>query len=151
MMFTLIFGAIGFFGLGISLHYKIEWIVPLLFICMLFFGLSFLNIAVYGYLGDCLRNHAPEAFASINVRNCYLFGICDYCDADAGINYFIAQWIDSQGPLKVFAIIGGIHIFIISLTLPMYVFGKKARSWTARKTLFKNILHSSSWSTAKSQ
>jgi hypothetical protein len=56
------------------------------------------------------------------------------------MNYFIAGWITSEGPLEVFSIIGGIHIFICILTIPMYVFGKKCRSMTARLPLYKAIM-----------
>jgi len=44
------------------------------------------------YLTDCHRDKAPEAFAAINLRNIYSFGM----------NYFISSWIDSQGPKEVF-------------------------------------------------
>jgi hypothetical protein len=101
-----------------------------MFQSILGFGLSFLNIAVYGYITDCLRDHAPEAFASINLRNIYSFGM----------NYFIAGWITDEGPLEVFCIIGGVHIFICLMTIPMYVFGKKCRSMTARLPIYKAIM-----------
>jgi hypothetical protein len=52
----------------------------------------------------------------------------------------IAQWYISQGPLIVFSIIGATHIFVTALTIPMYIYGKKARSWTARKKFFKGIV-----------
>jgi hypothetical protein len=57
-----------------------------------------------------------------------------------GMNYFIADWITTQGPLEVFSIIGGIHIFICLLTIPMYVFGKRVRSMTARLPFYKAIM-----------
>lgn len=75
MFFTFVFGTIGFFGFGISLHYQLPWIVPFAFECIIIFGLSFLGIAIYGYITDCLRDHAPEAFASLNLANLYEFGI----------------------------------------------------------------------------
>ena len=57
-----------------------------------------------------------------------------------GMNYFIADWITAQGPLEVFSIIGGIHIFICLLTIPMYVFGKRVRSMTARLSFYQAIM-----------
>jgi hypothetical protein len=68
-----------------------------------------MTIAVYGYLTDCHRDKAPEAFAAINLRNIYSFGM----------NYFISDWISSQGPKEVFSIIGGIHVFICLCAIPM--------------------------------
>jgi hypothetical protein len=42
-----------------------------------------------------------------------------------------------MGPLQVFSTIGGLHIFIMLLTIPMWIFGKRARSLTARVPFFK--------------
>lgn len=74
MVFTFVFCTIGFFGLGITLHYQLVWIIPLTFLCLVVFGLSFLNIVTYAYITDCLREHAPEAFASLNLNRLYEFG-----------------------------------------------------------------------------
>ena len=57
-------------------------------------------VSVYGYITECHRNKAPEAFAALNLRNIYSFGM----------NYFISSWISTQGPLQVFSTIGGLHI-----------------------------------------
>ena len=69
----------------------------------------------------------PQAFAALNLRNIYSFGM----------NYFISSWISSMGPLQVFSTIGGLHIFIMLLTIPMWIFGKRCRSLTARVPFFK--------------
>jgi hypothetical protein len=75
MAVTCIFGAIGFFGFGITLHNQLPWIVPYIFFCIIVFGLAFLNIVTYSYVTDCLRDHAPEAFASLSLSKVYEFGI----------------------------------------------------------------------------
>ena len=49
--------------------------VPAL-IAFAFIGAAF----IYGYITECHRNKAPEAFASLNLRNIYSFGM----------NYFIS-------------------------------------------------------------
>lgn len=56
-----------------------------------------------------------------------------------GVNYVIAYWYISLGPFKLFSIMGGTQIVSICLTIPIYVYGKKIRSWTARREPFKNI------------
>ena len=68
------FGSIGWFGFGIALHYQLRWIIVFVFECILLFGLSFLNIATYGYVTDCLRDHAPEALTTLNLGGVYEFG-----------------------------------------------------------------------------
>jgi hypothetical protein len=57
-----------------------------------------------------------------------------------GMNYFFANWIVDNGPLQVFSVCGITHIAVMSLTVPMYIYGKRARSFTARKKFFQNIL-----------
>ncbi|RAO67552.1 uncharacterized protein BHQ10_003564 [Talaromyces amestolkiae] len=126
----LILGGMSFFGFGISLQNEDPWIGPVFFYGLQYFSVGFMTIAVYGYLTDCHRDKAPEAFASINLRNIYSFGM----------NYFVASWISSQGPREVFSIIGGIHVFICLMAIPMYIFGKRCRSWTSRVPIFQKVM-----------
>ncbi|KAI1617435.1 serine/threonine kinase 16 [Exophiala viscosa] len=126
---TLILGTAGFFGFGATLQNQAPWAAPVVLYGIMYFSMSFLNIGIYAYITECHRNKAPEAFASLNLRNIYSFGM----------NYFISSWITSEGPLQVFSIIGGCHIFICLLTIPMWIFGKRCRSFTARNKLFRKI------------
>jgi MFS family permease len=126
----LILGGMSFFGFGISLQNEDPWIGAVFFYGLQYFSVGFMTIAVYGYLTDCHQDKAPEAFASINLRNIYSFGM----------NYFVASWISSQGPREVFSIIGGIHIFICLMAIPMYIFGKRCRSWTSRVPIFQKVM-----------
>lgn len=127
---TLVIGGMSFFGFGWSIQNRDPWIGPVIFYGMQYFAVGFINIAVYGYLTDCHRDKAPEAFAAINLRNIYSFGM----------NYFISSWIDSQGPKEVFCIIGGIHVFICLTAIPMYIYGKRCRSWTSRVEIFQKVM-----------
>ncbi|OCT54622.1 cycloheximide resistance protein [Cladophialophora carrionii] len=129
---TLILGVVGFFGFGATLQNEAPWAGPVVLYGIIYFSMSFLNIGIYGYITECHRNKAPEAFASLNLRNIYSFGM----------NYFISDWITKQGPLEVFSIIGGLHIFICLLTVPMWIYGKRCRSFTARNPLFRKIQES---------
>jgi MFS family permease len=130
IIITLIIGGMSFFGFGWSLKVQDPWIAPVVFYGLQYFSVGFMSIAVYGYLTDCHRDKAPEAFAAINLRNIYSFGM----------NYFISSWISSQGPKEVFSIIGGIHVFICLMAIPMYIFGKRCRSWTSRVELFQKVM-----------
>ena len=127
---TLILGGISFFGFGWSISVDDPWIGPVIFYGLQYFSVGFMSIAVYGYLTDCHRDKAPEAFAAINLRNIYSFGM----------NYFISSWISSQGPKEVFCIIGGVHVFICLTAIPMYIFGKRCRSWTSRVKVFEKVM-----------
>jgi hypothetical protein len=130
VIITLIIGEMSFFGFGWSIQKRDPWIGPVIFYGMQYFGVGFMSIAVYGYLTDCHRDKAPEAFAAINLRNIYSFGM----------NYFISAWITSQGPKEVFCIIGGIHVFICLIAIPMYIYGKRCRSWTSRVKIFQTVM-----------
>jgi hypothetical protein len=57
-----------------------------------------------------------------------------------GMNYVIANWLQSQGPLRVFGIMGGTHAAVTLLAIPVYIYGKRMRSWTARNSLCRKIL-----------
>lgn len=74
MVFTFFFAAVGFFGMAISLHLEAPWIVPYILFCSVVLGLSFLNTVIYAYIADCLRDHSPEAFASLTLGKLYEFG-----------------------------------------------------------------------------
>ncbi|KAK3679515.1 hypothetical protein LTR78_001076 [Recurvomyces mirabilis] len=127
---VLILGGLSFFGFGLSLQAHDPWIAPVIFYGIQYFSVGFMNIAVYGYLTDCHRDKAPEAFAAINLRNIYSFGM----------NYFISSWLMSQGPGEVFSIVGGVHVFICLCAIPMYIFGKRCRSWTSRAKIFQVVM-----------
>ncbi|KAI2776024.1 MFS general substrate transporter [Daldinia loculata] len=130
IVITFVLGGMSFFGFGWSLQQQDPWIAPAIFYGLQYFSVGFMTIAVYGYLTDCHRDKAPEAFAAINLRNIYSFGM----------NYFISDWISSQGPKEVFCIIGGIHVFICLCAIPMYIFGKRCRSWTSRVKVFEKVM-----------
>ncbi|KAI1077829.1 MFS general substrate transporter [Whalleya microplaca] len=131
IVITFLLGGMSFFGFGWALQEQDPWIAPVIFYGLQYFSVGFMTIAVYGYLTDCHRDKAPEAFAAINLRNIYSFGM----------NYFISDWITTQGPKQVFCIIGGIHVFICLCAIPMYIYGKKCRSWTSRVSIFEKVMH----------
>ncbi|KAI0105384.1 MFS general substrate transporter [Hypoxylon sp. NC0597] len=130
IVITFVLGGMSFFGFGWSLQEQDPWIAPVIFYGLQYFSVGFMTIAVYGYLTDCHRDKAPEAFAAINLRNIYSFGM----------NYFISDWISSQGPKEVFCIIGGVHVFICLCAIPMYIYGKRCRSWTSRVKIFEKVM-----------
>lgn len=83
-----------------------------------------------------LRKHSPQStFATSTLLVTLVVDM-----TDLGMNFFIADWITTQGPLEVFSIIGGTHVFVMALTIPMYIYGKRARSLTARKNFYKAVM-----------
>ena len=146
-------GVAGFFGFGATMQNQAPWAGPVVLYGLIYFAMSFLNIGIYGYITECHRNKAPEAFASLNLRNIYSFGMNYFISGKCSLFRFASleefcvanaqtDWITKQGPLEVFSTIGGLHIFICLLTIPMWIFGKRCRSFTARNKLFRKIQES---------
>jgi hypothetical protein len=52
---------------------------------------------------------------------------------------FFASWLESEGSKKVFVAVGGIQLACLLLTIPMYIYGKRARMWTVRKNLMEKF------------
>ncbi|EGN99475.1 hypothetical protein SERLA73DRAFT_168884 [Serpula lacrymans var. lacrymans S7.3] len=114
---------IGWFGWAISANMQELWIGPAIFYSLLNFGQAVGSIAVVSYVVDAHSNYAPEAFATINcIKNLFTFGL----------TYYVVPWLTAQGVLRTFCTIGGINIWVCLMTIPMYVYGKRARSWVHR-------------------
>ncbi|KAH8116746.1 MFS general substrate transporter, partial [Phellopilus nigrolimitatus] len=118
-----IMSTIGFFGFAITAGLEKPWIAPAIFYAIINFGQAVGTIGVVTYVVDSHSHYAPEAFAAMNIiRGFFTFGV----------TYIITDWIQSQGVLRTFSTIGGINMGICLITIPMYIYGKRARSWVHR-------------------
>jgi hypothetical protein len=128
MISFLVFTATGFFAWGESLYQQDPWPIPVI-VCM---GLINLGVQLgctgaVTYVVDCHRQHAAEAFAVMNfLKNGFAFGLTFYCN----------DWIAIQGVRNCFFVIGGITVGLTLTTIPMYIWGKRARSYAARHMHF---------------
>lgn len=52
---------------------------------------------------------------------------------------FIVDWLKSDGARTVFLAIGGIQIACLLTSIPMYIFGKRARMWTVKRKLMEKF------------
>lgn len=52
---------------------------------------------------------------------------------------FIVDWLKSDGARTVFVTIGGIQIACLLTSIPMYIFGKRARMWTVKRKLMEKV------------
>ena len=82
-------------------------------------SLAFASGCVFGYVIDSYGNLAEEAFVAINSRNFLTFGL----------TYFVVDWLLADGAGKVFNILGGVFLIVCLLTVPLWIFGKRARNW----------------------
>jgi len=52
---------------------------------------------------------------------------------------FFTHWLEDDGPKDVFIAVGGIQMACLLFTIPMYIYGKRARMWTVRKNLMEKF------------
>lgn len=52
---------------------------------------------------------------------------------------FFNKWLDADGSKAVFLALGGIQLGCLLFTIPMYIFGKRARMWTVRKKMMAGL------------
>jgi hypothetical protein len=53
-----------------------------------------------------------------------------------GLSNFANDWVAAKGPAEIMYVFGGTSIFFCLLAVPVYVYGKRMRSWWARHNLF---------------
>lgn len=124
--------AAGFFAWGQSLYAQDPWPVPVI-VCLglINLGVQLGTTGVVTYIVDCHREQAAEAFAIMNfVKNLFAFGMTFYAN----------DWIMVQGVRNCFFVIGGITAAVVLTTIPMYMLGKRARSWTYRHQIITKIV-----------
>ncbi|KAF1946043.1 MFS general substrate transporter [Clathrospora elynae] len=132
MVTYLVFTATGFFAWGESLYNQDSWPIPVI-VCMglINLGVQLGTTAVVTYVSDSHREQAAEAFAIMNfVKNMFAFGLTFYAN----------DWIAVQGVRNAFFVIGGTTVAVTLTTIPMYVFGKIARSWVKRGGVLDSVL-----------
>lgn len=132
MITYLLFTATGFFAWGESLYRAEPWPVPVI-VCLglINLGVQLGTTGIVAYIADCHRTMAAEAFAVMNfIKNLFAFGMTFYAN----------DWVAHQGVRNCFFTIGSITVAAVLLTVPMYVFGKKARSLTFRRNLITSLV-----------
>ncbi|EPQ60393.1 MFS general substrate transporter [Gloeophyllum trabeum ATCC 11539] len=121
--FYAIFGSMAFFGWGISANKEDPWIGPVFFFGLANFGITLGASGSIAYVVDAHRRSAETAMGGvIFFKN--VFSVI--------ITLFINDWFVARGILSVFCTVGGVTLFTTFLTIPMYVCGKRARSWIHR-------------------
>ena len=130
MIVAIILGTVGFFGFGVTVHNKTHWTGPVLTYGLASMSFAFLSTCVFGYLLDSYQHLIEEAFVAINTRNIFTFGL----------TYFVNDWLARDGALKVFNVLGGCFLAVCMLTIPLWVFGKRIRSFIARQQWLNNFM-----------
>ena len=116
---------IGLMGFGWSIDERDAWIVPTIFFGIISFGCSLGSTTAITFCVDSYRQFAGEALVTLNFSKNIFHGLV--------FSLFFPRWLESEGPKDVFLAIGGIQMACLLTTIPMYIYGKRARMWTVRK------------------
>ncbi|UPK95240.1 hypothetical protein LCI18_006175 [Fusarium solani-melongenae] len=115
---ALVAGAVGFWGFGLSIHYRIHWFAPVFFFGLSAFGGAIMSLVSNTYLLDCHRKYAQDAYAAVTLIKAV---------TSFAISFFVNDWLTKHGPINVFFVIGSIHIVGCLYGLFLYVYGKRVR------------------------
>ncbi|KAM0439681.1 hypothetical protein ACHAPT_000773 [Fusarium lateritium] len=127
----LISTCIGLMGFGWSAEEKNHWIVPTIFFGIVSFGCSLGSTTAITFCVDSYRQYAGEALVTLNFSKNVLHGLV--------FSLFVTHWLHAEGPKMVYIWIGIIQLLLMLGTIPMYIYGKRARMWTVRANLMERF------------
>ncbi|KAJ4415831.1 hypothetical protein N0V85_002537 [Neurospora sp. IMI 360204] len=122
---------IGLMGFGWSAQLGDQWIVPTVFFGVVSFGCSLGSTTSITFCVDSYRQYAGEALVTLNFSKNIFHGLV--------FSLFVTGWLTADGPKTVFIWIGIIQLILLFLTIPMYIYGKRARMWTVRKNFMEKF------------
>ena len=110
------------FGIGSAK----EWAWPGVYVGLGFIGFGWGNAGdlSMGYLEDCYPNMVLEGMVGVAVIN-NTIGMIFTFGAD--------PWLEASGLLNTWIAIGVLSFVFMATTLPMAIYGKACRRWTAPK------------------
>lgn len=128
---TAISTVIGLMGFGWSAEEKDNFWIPTFFFGLISFGCSLGSTTAITYCVDSYRQYAGEALVTLNFSKNIFHGLV--------FSLFVVSWLEANGPKQVYICLGAIQLMALATTIPMYIFGKRARMWTVRKNLLEKF------------
>ncbi|KAK0723751.1 major facilitator superfamily domain-containing protein [Apiosordaria backusii] len=122
---------IGLMGFGWSAEVRDHWMVPTAFFGIISFGCCLGSTTSITFCVDSYRQYAGEALVTLNFCKNVLHGLV--------FSLFVTGWLSADGPKKVYIWIGVIQLILLLFTIPMYIYGKRARMWTVRKNFMERF------------
>jgi len=122
---------IGLMGFGWAAQERDNYMVPTLFFGIISFGCSLGSTTSITFAVDSYRQYAGEALVTLNFSKNIFHGLV--------FSFFVTDWLESDGAKEVFLAIGGINLALLLTTIPLYIYGKRARMWTVRKNMMERL------------
>lgn len=122
---------IGLMGFGWSAGENDPWIVPTVFFGVVSFGCCLGSTTSITFCVDSYRQYAGEALVTLNFSKNIFHGLV--------FSLFVTEWLTHDGSKSVFIWIGVIQLITLLSTIPMYIYGKRARMWTVRKNMMEKF------------
>jgi hypothetical protein len=122
---------VGLIGFGWSADVNDPWIVPTVFFGVVSFGCSLGSTTAITFCVDSYRQYAGEALVTLNFSKNVLHGLV--------FSFFVTGWLKDDGSKTVFTWIGIIQLIVLLTTIPMYIYGKRARMWTVRMNFMEKL------------
>ncbi|GAB1213973.1 hypothetical protein ATERTT37_003129 [Aspergillus terreus] len=132
VVFQLIFNGIGLYGFGIVAQDvgRYGWLVTDVFFAFVIIGMVMGAVASALYIVDAYRHITIEAFTCMLIfKNMFSFIL----------TFFAYDWLVSNGIKPAFLAISSIQMAICVLSIPMYIFGKRNRSFFSRHDILKAL------------
>ncbi|CAG85246.2 DEHA2B06644p [Debaryomyces hansenii CBS767] len=126
------FTALGLMGFGWSSYEKDVWAGPVILFGCLSFGSSMASTTAITFVVDSYKMFASEALVSLNFSKNLLGFI---------FSLFNNGFFDAKGGRTTFIVYGAVQIFVSLFGIPLYIYGKKIRSWTDEKEILKYLYH----------
>ncbi|ROW04546.1 hypothetical protein VMCG_04962 [Cytospora schulzeri] len=131
-----VFGVMGTFGWGMAadglLEGKFGWAVPLVFFAFEVCGMVIGAVASSLYIVDAYRDLAIEGFTCMIIfKNFFSFAL----------TFKAYHWLITNGSkaTPVFNALGAVQVVICMLSVPMYIFGKRNRSFFYRHDILQKL------------
>ena len=122
---------IGLMGFGWSAEEKNHWAVPTVFFGIISFGCSLGSTTAITFCVDSYRQYAGEALVTLNFAKNIFHGLI--------FSLFFTHWLVDDGPKMVFIWVGIIQLICLLFTIPMFIYGKRARMWTVRRNIMEKL------------
>jgi len=136
MTLCLIFTVLGLALYGYGLQQYWNPLITSFVLGVMLFGILIGSIASSAYILDGFHSLSNEVFvASMAFKNLLFYSM----------SYYVNNWVAVRGPMQMFGVFAGISAFFILLGVPMFIWGKRYRSFWARHNVMTFAGFKSRW------